>query len=219
MRALGLVLVLSALFGAGCGWHGAVTPPGPVVTASAPTEATTPEWRTGDRWVYEWISGQERGTRTNEVLKATKVNGVDFYVVDIGDGVQQYYTMDLHFAAGVQASRVLARMVPPQPWFVWPLKTGAQWKYQGVYEEQQGSKPHNDTFEVVASERVSVPGGAFQTFKVVRQTDGRDSDQYWYAPDVRWYVRWIGRRGDIEFTEDLKAYQPVPRITSIPSKR
>src|SRR5207247_4322756 len=109
-------------------------PPSPPAATAALSEAAVPEWRVGDRWVYEWTSGQDRGTLTVEVRESTAVNGVEYYVVDIGPASQRYYTKDLHFAAGVQASRVLARMVPPQPWFVWPLKAAAQWSYQGVYE-------------------------------------------------------------------------------------
>jgi hypothetical protein len=214
-----LAVTFLMVLAAGCGWRGMLTTPDPPAATAALSEATVPEWRPGDRWVYEWTSGQERGTRTIEVRESTAVNGVQYYVVDIGNSVQQYYTRDLHFAAGVEASKVLARMVPPQPWFVWPLKAAAQWNYQGVYEEPGGSKPQSDSFGVVGVELVTVPGGEFRAFKIVRQTDRRDSDQYWYAPEVRWYVRWLGRRGDVEFEEQLKAYQPTPRLTLTPSTR
>jgi hypothetical protein len=221
-----VLLMVWLLMGTGCGIGGA--PPG-----SAPAPASTqapsrvveqpfgsvPEWRRGDRWVYEWASGSDRGTRTVEVLEPKTVNGVEYYVVEIGPTSEQYYTKDLHFAASVQASRVLARAVPPQPWFKWPLTAGTQWEYRGVYEERQGSKSQHDVFGIVGIEQVTVAAGTFRTFKVVRKSDGPDSDQYWYAPDVRWYVRWIGRRGDVEFDEQLKAYQPAPRVTSTPATR
>jgi hypothetical protein len=213
-----LAVTLLMVFAAGCGWPGMLPPPA-APAAAALSEATVPAWRAGDRWVYEWTSGQERGTRTIEVRESTAVNGVEYYVVDLGNSVLQYYTKDLHFAAGVEASKVLARMVPPLPWFAWPLKAAAQWNYQGVNEQQGSSKRQNDAFGVVGVELVTVPGGEFRAFKIVRQTDRRDSDQYWYAPEVRWYVRWLGRRGDVEFEEQLKAYEPAPRLTSTPSTR
>ena len=223
MIALRILAVASLMvFAFGCGWRGMLSPPAPPAPPAATaalSEATVPEWRVGDRWVYEWTSGQDRGTRTLEVRESTAVNGVEYYVVVIGPASHQYYTKDLHFAAAVQASRVLARMVPPQPWFVWPLKAAAQWSYQGVYEERGSSKRQSDAFGVVGIELVTVPGGEFRAFKIVRQTDRRDADQYWYAPEVRWYVRWLGRRGDVEFDEQLKAYLPAPRLTSTPSTR
>ena len=56
-----------------------------------------------------------------------------------------------------------------------------------------------------------MPAGRFQAMRVARQSDGRDSDEYWYAAEVRWYVRWVGRRGDVTFEERLKEYRPAPR--------
>ena len=221
-RRTAVLLIWLLMCGSGCVGLGTTSSqPSPAGTPTRADEAVAnaPEWRRGDRWVYEWTSGAERGTRTVEVTEVATVNGVEFYVVEIGPASQQYYTKDLHFAAGVQASRVLARMVPPQPWFIWPLKPAAQWEYHGVYEDQKSSTKQNDTFGVVGIEQVTVPGGTFRAIKIVRQTDRRDSDQYWYGPDVRWYVRWLGRRGDVEFEEQLKAYQPAPRITSAPSTR
>jgi hypothetical protein len=221
MHRVGVVIV-AVLMTVGCGGPGVLTPPpAPVSTPNRVEEgiAGVPEWRRGDRWVYDWTSGAERGTRTVEVKELAVLNGVDYYVVEISPTTQQYYTKDLHFAASVQASRVLARMVPPQPWFVWPLKIGAHWEFQGVFEEQQGSKKENDRFVVVGLEEVTVPGGTFRAFKVQRQTDRPDADQYWYAPDVRWYVRWIGRRGTVEFEEVLRAYQATSRGASSGSTR
>ena len=223
MSASRLALVMALiLVAAGCGsWSifardtKGTAPPRDLGRA----EATVPEWRVGDRWVYGWTSGQEQGTRTVNVRESRTVNGVDFYVLDIGDAVQQYYTKDLRFAAGVQASRVVARMVPPQPWFVWPLKPAAQWRYQGIFEEQEGRRQQNDTYEVVGVEQVVVPGGSFAAFRIVRQTDRGDSDQYWYAPEVRWYIRWVGRRSEVEFEEKLQTYQAAPRLTPVPATR
>jgi hypothetical protein len=224
MAAMTRLVAIAALIvvAAGCGFLGTSTrtqPSPPVAPLSIASEVAAPEWRQGDRWTFEWTSGQERGMRTVEVREAKTINGVAYYVLDVGPTSQQYYTKDLHFAALVQVSRVLARMVPPQPWFVWPLKSGAEWQYHGVFEEQQGSTKQNDTFRVMGIEQVTVAGGTFRAFKVVRQSDRRDADQYWYAPDVRWYVRWIGRRGDVEFEEQVKTYQAVPRLTSTPSTR
>src|SRR5262245_57971492 len=136
MRSLRAVAVACAVVvTTGCGGPAIFSPTSPPAVTGV-SEVPAPEWRVGDRWTYEWTSGQERGTRTLEVSDVPKVNGVDYYVVDLGGSLQQYYTKELHFAAGVQAARVLARMVPPQPWFMWPLKTDARWTYEGMYEEQ-----------------------------------------------------------------------------------
>ncbi len=178
----------------------------PIVRLDAP-----PEWRPGDRWVYDWTSGTRTGTKTVEVLEIKEINEVRYYVVRVGDS-EQFYTLDFRWSGIVRDSRVEARMIPPQPWFTWPLEVGSRWVHRGVYEGLDESKHYNETFAVVAAETVEVPAGRFPTLKVVREASSRDSDQYWFAPEVRWYVRWIGRRGEVQFEERLREYYVAPRL-------
>lgn len=216
-RALSVAFCLLAV--AGC--SGFSLPAASEMFREAPEEVPVPpQWRTGDRWAFEWTSGKDKGSRSLEVRSASTVNGVEYYILGVGDGITHYYTKDLHFAAAVNDGKVVARMVPPTPWLTWPLKSGATWVHRGVYEDPQGSHRQNDTFVLAGVENVAVPAGTFRTFKVIRQTERGDSDQYWYAPDVRWYVRWQGKRGDVSFEEQLTAYRPAARTTtSTPSTR
>ncbi len=87
--------------------------------------------------------------------------------------------------------------------------------YYTSFEERNGKTSYSNRFRVVAVETVEVPAGRFDTLKVVRETDGRDFDEYWYAPAVRWHVLWKGRRANVEFEERLQSYDPAPRL--IPS--
>ncbi len=191
------------------------TPPsGPVAT---PVMLVAPEWRTRDRWVYDWTSGEQNGTKTIEVVETKTINAVSYFVLRL-DGVEHYYTKDLHWAAAVRESRVEARMVPPLPWFMWPLTAAQHWDHRGAFEDANGSRGFNDRFTVVGLEQIDVPAGRFQAMKVVREAvqvaregERRDFDEYWYSADVRWYVRWVGRRGDVAFEERLRAYQPGRR--------
>jgi hypothetical protein len=161
--------------------------------------------------VYEWKSGADTGVNVVEVLEIREVNQISYYVVRIGD-VDDFYTKDLHWAGRTQDSKVLARMIPPIPWFVWPIETGRRWTYRGIYEDQQGKKQHNDTFAVVGTETVEVPAGRFSALKLARETDRRDSDEYWYAPEIRFYVKWLGRRGEAQFEEQLREHRPSRRV-------
>ncbi len=176
--------------------------------AAAP--AVAPVWQVGERWVYEWTIGKESGTKTIEVIDVRDLNGVRYYVVRLGDS-EHYYTQALHWAAAVREGKVEARMVPPQPWFVWPLAPGARWVHQGRFEQGEGVMAHDDRFTVVGPEPVEVPAGRYEAVKLVRETNQRDGDEYWYAPDVHWYARWLGRRGDSQFEERLREYRPAPR--------
>src|SRR4029453_6994183 len=140
-----------------------------------------------------------------------EIGNVPYYVVRLGD-LDHYYTRGLDWAAAARTSKVEARMIPPHPWFVWPLEVGKRWTYQGFWEEHESKRDLSNRFAVVAVEAVEVPAGRFETLKVVRESDSRDYDEYWYAPAVRWHVRWKGRRGDLEFEERLQSYDPAPRL-------
>ncbi len=161
--------------------------------------------------MYGWTSGGESGIKTVEVLEIREINGISFYLVRVGD-VETFYTRDLHWAGTMQDGRVASRMTPPQPWFAWPPKTGKTWTHRATYEDRSGKTEFSDVFSVVAAETVEVPAGRFDAFKIVRETERRDSDQYWYAPAVRFYVKWTGRRGDTLFEEQLREYHPAPRL-------
>src|SRR5262249_12101558 len=85
LSALACLLAL-----AGCVAQSPPVSPGATERLEAPASSiSVPDWRPGDRWVYEWTSGSERGTRAIEVVESRTINGVDFYVLNTGD-VQQY---------------------------------------------------------------------------------------------------------------------------------
>jgi hypothetical protein len=206
-RLLSLVGLLLAAGGCAQG----APPPGPEAARSAAGASyPAPTWVVGDLWVYDWTSGKESGTKTVEVLGIREASNARYYVLRVGD-VEHYYTDALHWAAAVRETKVEARMVPAQPWFQWPLAAGARWSGQSRFEFRDGAVTHHDRFSVVGAESLEVPAGRYQTLKVTRETDRRDSDEYWYAPDVRWYARWVGRRADTEFDERLREYRAAPR--------
>jgi len=211
-----LVLVISFL---GC----RSTPAPTTNTADGPISplATAPEWRPGDRWVYRFANGTATGTRIVEVLERREVGGIPYYVLKDADADRlNFWTIDLRwaFAVGVRDSKVEARIDRPVPWFTWPLEVGRQWIHEGVYEDRSGKRQANETFMIVGTETVEVPGGRFETVKIVREGQSADTDQYWYAPDVRSYVKWILKRGDKRIEEELVEYKPVERLIPRPAR-
>ena len=102
-------------------------------------------------------------------------------------------------------------MVPPAPWFSWPLEVGGRWTHKGVYEDPTGTKQVSTTFQVEKVETIEVPAGRFEAFKVVREGPAGHRDTYWYAPVVGSWVRWRGQRGERQFEEQLVEFQAAPR--------
>jgi hypothetical protein len=205
----GLAVLVIAI--GGCATPATSTASPPPVPASVPPVSSPPEWRPGDRWVYGWTSGSETGTKTVEVVEIREINKVAFYLVRVGD-LEHFYTRELHWAGTMREQKVESRMSPPVPWFVWPLEGGRRWTHDAIYEDANGKTEIADRFSIVATEMVEVPAGRFNAVKVVRETDRRDVDEYWYAPEVRFYVKWTGRRGDTQFEEQLREYRQAPRL-------
>ncbi len=175
-----------------------------------------PEWRPGDTWTYQSRAGTETQTRALEVLEIREIGGIRHYVVRT-EGSEHYYTMNLHWAGAARDRRVEARITPPLPWFVWPLEVGRRWSHKGTYEEPTGKQEVETQFAVIASEIVEVPAGRFQSLKVVRESAGQYSDEYWFVPEIRFYARWVGRRGNVDFDWKLEHYRASPRL--IPGPR
>jgi hypothetical protein len=201
---------LAAAVGMLAGCAAGSSPPTPpeqtAARSTSPAPVVAPTWQVGDRWVYEWTFGKESGTKTVEMVDQRDLNGVSYYVVRLGDS-EHYYTQALHWAAAVRDGKVEARMVPPHPWFTWPLVAGTRWTHQGRFEQREGTVTFDDRFVVMGPEPVEVPAGRYEAIRLMRQTDRGDADEYWYVPDVRWYARWVGRRGDSQFEERLREYR------------
>jgi hypothetical protein len=206
--ARGVAILAIALIAVACG---AASPSPPDVHGGAAKEASLspidrPAWRAGDRWTYEWTAGSERGTKTAEVIGVREVSAVRYYIVRLGD-VDQYYTIDFHWAAAVRDGKVEMRMSPPQPWFVWPLGSTRRWVHEGTWEDREGKRATKEVFSVVGLDTVEVPAGRFSAVKVVRDAGPGVADEYWYVPAIRWHARWIGRRNDVSFEERLIDYR------------
>jgi len=207
---LGVVSIGLTLTGCAAGSTPSAPTDAAPARAASPPAVTQPVWQVGDRWVYAWTSGNEQGTKEVDVVDLRDVNGVPYYVLRLGDA-EHYYTRALHWAAAIREGRVEARMVPPHPWFQWPLVAGAKWTHQGRFEQREGTATYEDRFAVIGPETIEVPAGRYDAIKIVHETERRDGDEYWYAPDVRWYVRWRGRRAETQFEERLREYRAAAR--------
>jgi len=206
-----LVVVLEA-----CSVQGPAAPPsGQPATLDSTFKTvaasrTAPDWRPGDRWLYGLVIGTEHGTKTVEVVEIRDINNVPFYIVRV-EGLEHFYTTELQWAGHARERKIESRMSPPFPWFTWPLEPGRKWTYRGTLQDPSGTVQRNDSFGVLGSEVVEVPAGRFNTLKVVHESDRGDRDEYWYAPDVRSYVKGVWQRGASRTEEQLREYRAAPR--------
>ncbi len=98
----------------------------PMVWGQEKIEAP-PEWKVGDRWVYQ---NQDGRRVTNRVIRLEEIDGIPHYVVQRGVN-EIYFTKEIHHHLTKKApgnGKVISKWEPPLPLFSWPLEVGKKWK-------------------------------------------------------------------------------------------
>jgi hypothetical protein len=191
------------------------TPPVQPVTGSAAIKLLAavqkpPVWRPGDRWIYGVLVGTEQGTKTVEVAEVRDIGNAPFYVLRVGE-LEHFYTTQLQWAGHARDRKIESRINPPLPWFAWPLDPGRRWTYRGTLQDSTASVQREDTFLVLGAEVVEVPAGRFNAIKILHEGDKGDRNEYWYAPDVRSYIKWVWHRGPSSSEELLREFHAASR--------
>jgi len=158
-------------------------------SAAALRRADLPALAVGDRWVYRRFG--PAGKPRSWTYEIAEIDGREVRTVkgdrfDGGWAIIYAKADDLHYE-------------PRGPRFVWPMVPGAETRAE---YQIHGSKEYSEwtveaTVRVIGLERVTVPAGSFDTFKVEvsgryrqKRTNGRVGggafkNIYWYAPEVK----------------------------------
>ena len=152
-----------------------------------------PVWKVGDEWSYRWESPRGGGTFVWRVSGEESVNGTDCYIIDSGRYQLYVRKSDLAFVQQKDRGVLEYRYVPPRQYTVWPLQVGQGWELLFVQERPQDRSTSNllRTWRVESRERIIVPAGTFDAFKVTERDKwtGRPTLESWLAPEPRGYAR------------------------------
>jgi hypothetical protein len=181
--------------------------------AQAAESAEHPEWKVGDKWTFRQVEnpGAKETTWTREVM-AMLPDGR----LDVATGGTGRLIFD-------RETNSLDKRGPEYTWrrFKFPMTVGADWKheYQIAGATWKGTAQSN--WRVLAYEKITVPAGTFDCFKVEGETfsSWQDSAQplqqynrstvkttYWYCPAMKWAAKW-----EVESS----AYAGAPRVTTV----
>lgn len=180
--ALGIALLVPALAGGA----------NPAQTADRPT------LHVGDRWAFVVYYGVP-STVPNRVWVVTSVNAESIEATENGEPLR--LTPELNVVDSPRASESNPRALS------FPLEVGKRWRYTSdwVFKEKRSSGRSIVDVEVVAYERVSVPAGDFDAFRLVARAslqgtsgirsriEGDTVTTYWYAPVARAIVKSVYR--------------------------
>jgi hypothetical protein len=151
------------------------------------------------------------------VLGEQAKDGRAFLVVQRNDGAQFWYRKETRSIAWVQQEgRMIETYDPDWGDFRWPLKVGESWtsSYRLTTNDGRNLSGVSGTWRVAAEEKVAVPAGTFDTFRIER-TPGNQSNHIvirWYAPELGLIVKQIDRRTNQrgEIVVELTAHQLAP---------
>lgn len=156
-------------------------------------KAEKPQWKPGYEWKYQWKSPGSDGILTREVLREEVLGGVSTYVVRVGKN-ENFYAKDvLGLLATTSGGRMIVNRDTPYQPFSWPLEIGKEWRNSFTLERpgQKSSQKYDNRVVVSGIETVQVPAGSFETYKieVYGAVSGKLLTEYWYSPQVKWFVR------------------------------
>ena len=171
-------------------------------TTSTTNKPTLHDYHVGEKWVWSW-----KRTVDGEI----RAEGEDIQeVVD--------YHGSLGFWNGVDTSLISTTLNQEQrskPFRDWPLYVGKTWKYESEWENNEGTKGKtSQDVEVVAFEDLQVIAGKFKAYKIAykgivtnsRGFKGELSDTWWYAPELKNYIKHINDDGYGVYTNELTNY-------------
>ena len=158
-------------------------------SAAAPRRAEIPSLAPGDRWTYKRVDvppAEQKDFRLEvEVVEGGEIRGTK------GDRFDREWAL--------LSAREGLTWEPQAKRFVWPMSLGAMTKteYRVTGSQDYPQWTVSATVRVVGLERVTVPAGAFDTFRVEvsgeyrqvrsngRSGSGTFKNTYWYSPEVK----------------------------------
>jgi hypothetical protein len=157
-----------------------------------------PQVKPGDNWAYNRIDNWKRQVEFAFAHEVTGVGDGEIRIKvtrrDNGQVFQNVYSDQWNQRGGVQ------NITPEYNWLQFPLQAGKKYRMEyATHNRQSGVQTKNQReVEVTGWEEVTVPAGKFRALKIVtsgtytrldRPGSGRVRETFWYAPEVRRWVR------------------------------
>ena len=189
------------------------TTPAAAPAPSAPsTPAATypvPTWSVGDQWTYRADSADATRTFTYAVRRGATIDGIDYWVLRSGPREFFYRREDLAVSFERVNDNPERQYEPPMRPFSWPLAVTRSWEDRYTIL-RTGHAPINRAFtvSVEGEDEIRVPAGSFRALRIVRRQVGSGTlaVEGWYAPDVKFWVKYHEHLATGSRTGELTAY-------------
>jgi hypothetical protein len=184
--------------------------------AASAAKAERPDVKVGDRWVSSCTYGRKKYDYV-----PTVVNSVDKSRISATEGDQ---TLEMTPELNIVKSSEMTNLDTNRR-LSFPLEVGKQWTndYKFLWHATNTTGSEHAKVSVVGYERVRVPAGEFDAFKVKWSgqwgfnnagggvSSGTDEYWFWYAPAVRWFVKsHLSRHWEADWDCELTEFQLQP---------
>jgi hypothetical protein len=175
-----------------------------------------PEWKLGDRWLYEETASGRKTALTAQIAKEDFVRGRLVFLVRFDDREELYDKYTLGFVATRKNGKLTTYRDGPSRMFDWPLQAGKEWKnsYKRRNFESQKTDVIDRTMVVANLEVITVPAGRFLAAKIeaYNSKSGRLVGEHWYAPAAKWFVKTINYDAEngLARVQELRSFKVAP---------
>jgi hypothetical protein len=180
-------------------------------TASSDANVDKPEWKIGYNWMYAWKQPGSSGTLTREIVREDTFEGVPAYVMRVGKNEYFLSKNALGDLAGMLGGKVTYKRTPPDQDYSWPFQVGKEWKSKFLREnvQEKSSQTYDYRKVVAAIEKIQVPAGAFDAFKIqtYESYSGNLLSEGWYSPVTKWFIKLRTYRQDGLREEELISFK------------
>jgi hypothetical protein len=162
---------------------------------------TLSDYTIGEKWTWDWKRSVEGEVRAQ---------GEDYQeVVNFDDSLGFYNGNDT-----LKTATFMNPETSETPLFDWPLEVGKKWKYEMTWENNEGTKGKtSQDAEIVSFKEETVAGGKFMAYKIEykgritnsRGFDGKLADVFWYAPEIKSYIKHTQYDGEGLYINELTA--------------
>ena len=164
----------------------------PAAQSSELLTVAAPAWKVGDTWTYSDGYGLAVAQADGGITSFRRTDEPEQWFSRKG-----FLRQDAQSATTVRS--VVYRSIPVSA--AATLNSGAPLVFTREFTANGKTRVHSTSWVVESKERISVPAGDFDCFVIVMRTRNPETgwtgfERWWYAPEVRNYVRLEYRYGD-----------------------
>lgn len=165
----------------------------------------------GTRYVYKTVTGKKSYIRTYTVINDGVFDNKHVHRIAIeGKGkVDMYDKVSKNWIAQTADGKITRYAKPHEDLYRFPLYVGKKYKSRFLFSEKDRDKNINNSIEVKSFEKINVPAGTFEVFKLTGKRKGVKKT-YWYSPELKIYVKkWEKHHKRGERTIELIEYRKL----------